>query len=306
MTLVTVLCRVVGDVGVYNDPTVGFVATARDDKEKRRLRKWAKAFDDANMGLRLQDNTHVYYLSPTDHVLVVSGDLWVYVHISGDSSCAFVCAKPHLYAYYTGVEGERAAGKGKGKAAAGKAKGQAAAGTGKGKKKAKGQAAAGTGNANRNKDQKKRKALSAPVRACGFSRSCVCALTYVDVLCACTQKGRKRKQQKQRLLRLIAEFAKALSDSDSEVDDEDSDDDSDNDPDGGDNLEGANELVKQALSTNTNRAGATSVFRKYLAKAKKLHPEYKKGIDEALSVFKCNSSGPAKEKLRALIGVEKE
>ena len=144
------------------------------------------------------------------------------------------------------------------------------------------------------------------MRACGFSRSCVCALTYVDVLRACAQKGRKRKQQKQRLLRLIAEFAKALSDSDSEVDDEDSDDDSDNDPDGGDNLEGANELVKQALSTNTNRAGATSVFRKYLAKAKKLHPEYKKGIDEALSVFKCNSSGPAKEKLRALIGVEKE
>jgi hypothetical protein len=132
----------------------------------------------------------------------------------------------------------------------------------------------------------------------------------VDVLRACAQKGRKRKQQKQRLLRLIAEFAKALSDSDSEVDDEDSDDDSDddsdNDPDGGDNLEGANELVQQALSTNTNRAGATSVFRKYLAKAKKLHPEYKKGIDEALSVFKCNSSGPAKEKLRALISVEKE
>jgi hypothetical protein len=141
----------------------------------------------------------------------------------------------------------------------------------------------------------------------------VCALTYVDVLRACAQKGRKgrkRKQQKQCLLRLIAEFAKALSDSDSEVDDdEDSDDDEDNDSDdldGGDNLEGANELVKQALSTSTNRGGATSVFRKYLAKAKKLHPEYKQGIDDALSVFKCNSSGPAKEKLRALIGVTKE
>ena len=107
-------------------------------------------------------------------------------------------------------------------------------------------------------------------------------------------------------MRLIAEFAKALSDSDSDDDDSSDDDEGNSNGDGGDNLEGANELVKQALSTNTNRAGATSVFRKYLAKATKLHPEYKKGIDEALSVFKCNSSGPAKEKLRALIGVEKE
>ena len=134
-------------------------------------------------------------------------------------------------------------------------------------------------------------------------------MTYVDVLRACAQKGRKRKQ-KQRLLRLIAEFAKTLSDSDSEDSDEDSDDDSDDDDsddlEGGDDLEGANELVKQALSTNTNRAGATRVFRKYLAKAKKLHPEYKQGIDDALSVFKCNSSGPTKEKLRAMIGVTKE
>ena len=143
-------------------------------------------------------------------------------------------------------------------------------------------------------------------------------MTDVDVLRACTQKGRKRKQQKKCLLRLLAEFAKALSDSDSDDDDEDSvedsdedsDDDSgvnnDSDGDGGDDLEGAKELVKQALSTNTNRAGAPSVFRKYLAKAKKLHPEYKQGIDDALSVFKCNSSGPAKEKLRTLIGVTKE
>ena len=147
--------------------------------------------------------------------------------------------------------------------------------------------------------------MRACVRACG---SCVCALTYVDVLRACAQKGRKRKQ-KQRLLRLIAEFAKTLSDSDSDVDDDsddDSDDDDSDDLEGGDDLEGANELVKQALSTNTNRAGATGVFRKYLAKAKKLHPEYKQGIDDALSVFKCNSSGPAKEKLRAVIGVTKE
>lgn len=140
------------------------------------------------------------------------------------------------------------------------------------------------------------------MRACG---SCVCALTYVDVLRACAQKGRKRKQ-KQRLLRLIAEFAKTLSDSDSEDSEDDSDDDDSDDLEGGDDLEGANELVKQALSTNTNRAGATGVFRKYLAKAKKLHPEYKQGIDDALSVFKCNSSGPAKEKLRAVIGVTKE
>lgn len=66
---------------MYNDPTIGFIATASDDKEKRRLRKWAKAFDDANTSFRLRDNTHVYYLSPTDHVLVVSGDLWVCVCI---------------------------------------------------------------------------------------------------------------------------------------------------------------------------------------------------------------------------------
>ena len=63
--------------GVYNDPTTGFIATANDEKSEQSLRKWAKAFDDANMGLRLQDKTRVYYLGPTDHVLVVSRYKWM-------------------------------------------------------------------------------------------------------------------------------------------------------------------------------------------------------------------------------------
>ena len=125
--------------------------------------------------------------------------------------------------------------------------------------------------------------------------------------CVCTQKGRKTTKKK-RLLHLLAEFVKTLSDSDS--DDEDDDDvfgvDSEaSDDDSADNLGGANRQVQKALNTNTNQGGAPSKFRKYLAKAKKLHPAYEQGIDDALSVFKCNSSGPAKAKLRALIGAGK-
>jgi hypothetical protein len=142
-------------------------------------------------------------------------------------------------------------------------------------------------------------------------------VTDAIIVRVCTQKGRK-KTKKKRLLHLFAEFVKTLSDSDS--DDEDSDDvdsddeDSDDvsgvdseasDDDSADNLGGANRQVQKALNTNTNQGGAPSKFRKYLAKAKKLHPAYEQGIDDALSVFKCNSSGPAKAKLRALIGAGK-
>ena len=96
-----------------------------------------------------------------------------------------------------------------------------------------------------------------------------------------------------------------LSDSDDEEEEaEDADEeaeDADEEADDLDNLT-ADELVKRAIGTNTNRGGGAQKFRKYLAKAKKLKPEYAKGIDEALAVFQCNSSGPAKKVLRALVG----
>ena len=63
---------------MYNDLTIGFIATTSNENDKQKLRKWAKAFDDANVGLRLHKNTHVYHLSPTDHELVVSGHEWMY------------------------------------------------------------------------------------------------------------------------------------------------------------------------------------------------------------------------------------
>lgn len=43
-----------------------------DTKQKQKLRRWAKAFDDVNVNLRLQDHTTVYHLGPSDRVLVVS------------------------------------------------------------------------------------------------------------------------------------------------------------------------------------------------------------------------------------------
>ena len=90
-----------------------------------------------------------------------------------------------------------------------------------------------------------------------------------------------------------------LSDSD---DEEEEAEDADEEADDLDRLT-ADELVKRAIGTNTNRGGGAQKFRKYLAKAKKLKkPEYAKGIDEALAVFQCNSSGPAKKVLRALVG----
>jgi hypothetical protein len=84
-------------------------------------------------------------------------------------------------------------------------------------------------------------------------------------------------------------------------DDEDADEEAAEEADDLDRLT-ADELVKRAIGTNTNRGGGAQKFRKYLAKAKKLKPEYAKGIDEALAVFQCNSSGPAKKVLRALVG----
>lgn len=137
-------------------------------------------------------------------------------------------------------------------------------------------------------------------------RSGAC-VTDAIIVRVCTQKGRKTTKKK-RLLHLLAEFVKTLSDSDSDDDDDDdvSGVDSEaSDDDSADNLGGANRQVQKALNTNTNQGGAPSKFRKYLAKAKKLHPAYEQGIDDALSVFKCNSSGPAKAKLRALIGAGK-
>lgn len=137
-------------------------------------------------------------------------------------------------------------------------------------------------------------------------RSGAC-VTDAIIVRVCTQKGRK-KTQKKRLLHLLAEIVKTLSDSDedNEEDDDVSGVDSEaSDDDSADNLGGANRQVQKALNTNTNQGGAPSKFRKYLAKAKKLHPAYEQGIDDALSVFKCNSSGPAKAKLRALIGAGK-
>ena len=101
----------------------------------------------------------------------------------------------------------------------------------------------------------------------------------------------------------MTQLVDELSDSDDkeEVADEEADEEDADEED--DDLDGltADELVKRAVGTNTNRGGGTQRFRKYLAKAKKRKPEYANGIDEALSVFKCNASGPAKKVLRALV-----
>lgn len=116
------------------------------------------------------------------------------------------------------------------------------------------------------------------------------------------RKHKKNKKNKKKdLLRLIAaEFTKlthALRDAD-DTDGTDSEDESDADDDR-DDL-GA-EAVQQAIDTNTNQGGGPKMFRKLLAKAKKANPEYANGIDKALLMFKCNSPGPAKAQLRALV-----
>lgn len=120
------------------------------------------------------------------------------------------------------------------------------------------------------------------------------------------KKARKKARKKKRLVRLLNQLIEQLSDSDDEEEeaedaDEDADEEAEEEADDLDNLT-ADELVKRAIGTNTNRGGGAQKFRKYLAKAKKLKPEYAKGIDEALAVFQCNSSGPAKKVLRALVG----
>ena len=124
-------------------------------------------------------------------------------------------------------------------------------------------------------------------------------------MCACVRvqkKARKKARKKKRLVRLLNQLIEQLSDSDDEEEEaEDADEEADEEADDLDNLT-ADELVKRAIGTNTNRGGGAQKFRKYLAKAKKLKPEYAKDIDEALSVFQCNSSGPAKKVLRALVG----
>lgn len=107
------------------------------------------------------------------------------------------------------------------------------------------------------------------------------------------------------MIRLLSQLVEQLNDSDDSDDEEEeaggADEEADEEADDLDRLT-ADELVKRAIGTNTNRGGGAQKFRKYLAKAKKLKPEYAKGIDEALAVFQCNSSGPAKKVLRALVG----
>jgi hypothetical protein len=58
-------------IGVYHDATHGFIAQTSDGAEKAKLRKWASAFDDTNLHLRLKNDTVVYVLGTNDDVLLV-------------------------------------------------------------------------------------------------------------------------------------------------------------------------------------------------------------------------------------------
>jgi len=86
-------------------------------------------------------------------------------------------------------------------------------------------------------------------------------------------------------------------------DEEEEEEDDDNDDDSANKT--PKQLVELAIGLNTNKGGNTMRFREYLDAAKKKGDSgYTTGIDNALKVFKCNSSGQAKEILRELIRYE--
>ena len=61
-------------------------------------------------------------------------------------------------------------------------------------------------------------------------------------------------------------------------------------------------LIRKALARVTNRRGETAKFRTYLQRAKAQGgPSVARAIDNAMTVFRNNTPGPAKAKLRALL-----
>ena len=66
--------------------------------------------------------------------------------------------------------------------------------------------------------------------------------------------------------------------------------------------EATDALIRKALARVTNRRGETAKFRTYLQRAKAQGgPSVARAIDKAMTVFRNNTPGPAKAKLRALL-----
>ena len=78
-------------IGVYHDATYGFIAQASDGAEKAKLHKWASAFDDKNINLRLKNDTVVYVFGPKDDVLLVCVRRFEFISLPYVTAFVIVC-----------------------------------------------------------------------------------------------------------------------------------------------------------------------------------------------------------------------